>query len=512
MDPHAMLDAAIADALRAAEAGPVTRDASGRRLLTVRGMIPFRTPITSATRSARDAVPAAVAAVVDALAAENRDMESEADPEGGPPSEPEMADPAGVLPCIEGIASSTSVDYYGTDMSRACLEAMAEQFRAGVPLTDTHGSFFEAADWTHVIGMSVDAKVEDADVETPFDKGEKGAVLRTTDMLYDVPVARELVARVDAGQPIGQSIGGWFTDLTVVMGEDADEYDDPERIIVNSVRLDHKAITRMPANPDSKGIGVLRTAIGSELQRRAKHAAQAAEIAALEARDMMQEHVPQPVPVAAPAVSETPEPMQTRAARVDEVPAPCHDGAVTADAHRGAAPGQPHDEAPTEPAMDKLDEILNAVRSQGDRLAALEARSAAPVAPAAAPAVTPLAVDPALEARAVAAEARAKAAEAALTRAMSEPVRTGLAYIPDGGNRAKTALDALVVETRSAGCPTLAAAAEEVRHVLQLSTREFLAEAKRAQNVADADRALHTLLRAAEHDGVITNPFESSWQ
>ena len=53
---------------------------------------------------------------------------------------------------VVGIASSTSVDSYGTEMSRAGLETMAVQFEQGVPLTPRHNGDQGAVEWDEVTG------------------------------------------------------------------------------------------------------------------------------------------------------------------------------------------------------------------------------------------------------------------------------------------------------------------------------------------------------------------------
>ena len=67
-------------------------------------------------------------------------------------------------------------------------------------------------------------------------------------------MSEKLMRRIGRGESIGQSIGGWFTQLQVVQNDDGEV----ERVIVQGVELDHLAITRSPANPDSVGIVNLR--------------------------------------------------------------------------------------------------------------------------------------------------------------------------------------------------------------------------------------------------------------
>jgi hypothetical protein len=80
--------------------------------------------------------------------------------------------------------------------------------------------------------------------------------------LYDDDdVARKLLNRLSAGQEIGQSIGGWFLQVRVI----SDEEDRIERVIVEDVELDHLAITRAPANPDSTGLYTLLSKLDGQL-------------------------------------------------------------------------------------------------------------------------------------------------------------------------------------------------------------------------------------------------------
>jgi hypothetical protein len=68
-----------------------------------------------------------------------------------------------------------------------------------------------------------------------------------TRLYPDHPLTAELLRRVDRGDKIGQSIGGWFTEIRLI----ADEDGEVGRVIVEEVELDHLAATRSPANPDS---------------------------------------------------------------------------------------------------------------------------------------------------------------------------------------------------------------------------------------------------------------------
>ena len=154
---------------------------------------------------------------------------------------------------IQGIASSTSVDSYGTEMSYRCLMGMQDQFQRGVPLLPRHTSRAngQMAEWDEVIGRTYDAELTQTDVMNAVDMSEKQYTLLVQSRLYgEDKLSRELVKRLRRGEPIGQSIGGWFDKVDVIENRDGVI----ERVIVQSVQLDHLAITRAPANPDSIGL------------------------------------------------------------------------------------------------------------------------------------------------------------------------------------------------------------------------------------------------------------------
>lgn len=168
---------------------------------------------------------------------------------------------------IVGIASSTGVDSWGTEMSLNALEGMAEQFRAGatvesrqgVPYAPTHPE----REWHQTVGNTVDAVVRAvATIEDAFDEDEPQYVL---DVWSDIKTSHargaELIAALNEGDPIGQSIGGWFLRLIVT----EDEHGWVDRVIVDEVELDHLAATRTPANGDSTGLMVARDAVAAAI-------------------------------------------------------------------------------------------------------------------------------------------------------------------------------------------------------------------------------------------------------
>ena len=162
---------------------------------------------------------------------------------------------------VQGIASSTSVDWYGTEMTLEALRSMETQFKNGVPYLPSHRDGWNTPEWDKVIGVSIDAQIDRAQVENAAVDGEAQYVLTVDQQLYGVDKAAELVNRLDGGQPIGQSIGGWFTEIQIIYSAtETDYWGDPEieRVLVLNVDLDHNAVTRNPANPDAMGIVVLR--------------------------------------------------------------------------------------------------------------------------------------------------------------------------------------------------------------------------------------------------------------
>lgn len=160
---------------------------------------------------------------------------------------------------LEGIASSTSVDFYGTEMSLQALQGMAKQFSNGVPYIPRHmAGCFHPVEWDGVIGRTIFGDVISSDrVAAAFDASEDQYLLRVVTEIYgDEPKSKALKKRLDRGETIGQSIGGWFTELMFV----TDGEGEIVRTVVMGVELDHLALTRAPANPDSNGISLIRSA------------------------------------------------------------------------------------------------------------------------------------------------------------------------------------------------------------------------------------------------------------
>jgi len=177
------------------------------------------------------------------------DQRAEGDGEEG---EGEESDPFKV----KGTASSTSQDSYGTEMSLEALGGMAEQFTAGVAFAPRHSDLWEPLEWDDIIGITTSGIVEKAVVVNAVDESEQGYIARIEADLYPNELAaQKLSQRLDDGQPIGLSIGGWFIEMRVICDE---ETGDVERIIIDNVRLDHLAVVRRPANPDSNDLSLMR--------------------------------------------------------------------------------------------------------------------------------------------------------------------------------------------------------------------------------------------------------------
>lgn len=174
-----------------------------------------------------------------------------ADPEVRAMPEGDMA-PEGKIR-IRGTASSTSEDWYGTQMSPACLLMMQEQFSKGIGIFPSHGSWMSGLEWDQEMGRSVKAELE----VMPKEGAEECYRLCVESLLSaKMPKCQELAERLEEKQPIGMSIGGWFLEIRYIMDEEEDEI---EAIIVEKVELDHLAITRNPANPDCNDLQVLRS-------------------------------------------------------------------------------------------------------------------------------------------------------------------------------------------------------------------------------------------------------------
>jgi hypothetical protein len=166
--------------------------------------------------------------------------------EGGEESSTTFSEEGDGSILIEGVASSTSVDWHGTEMSLTALHGMAQQFKAGVPYVPGH---YED-EWDQVFGVTVDASVEQGQIANDaLAKGNSaGYLLKVTTALYkEDSRAKRLCSLLSQGATVGCSIGGWFTEMEVITNSE----DEVDRVIINGVELDHLAVTRRPSNPDS---------------------------------------------------------------------------------------------------------------------------------------------------------------------------------------------------------------------------------------------------------------------
>jgi len=451
---------------------------------------------------------------------------------------------------ISGIASSTSVDFYGTEMSLRALKIMAVQMMAsnGVPYVPRHNSADGPMEWDDVIGRTMHAEVVPAErVAKAFNEAESQFMLRVTIRLYgDEPQSKSLMRRIMRGEPIGQSIGGWFTHLQVIQSADGEV----ERVIVQAVDLDHLAVTRGPANPDSIGIVSLRDAlqvsanehsVKMDCLRDAVVDGQSITCSEsdgirLLSRMEVSRHIlaaqnngDGTVTLVLAVADVGDEAEESRSADIaSDASAPidnldnnvgtAHDTGI--DARRSAPtdqfpPTSAHADTPSEEyAMTEQDlqNLQAAVRSAVsdatapliERVDSLEAAARA-VAPteAAVEIVTPSTNDLVLEARKVAdaAIARAKNAEAALVDANKRPLRVGRSVTPSiAGHTGIGAANQLVERSRQSA-PTLAAVAERC---IEAITDAPVPGTKVTR--AQLDAALSGMLCAAETDGIITDP------
>ncbi|NRA04300.1 MAG: hypothetical protein HRU00_17060 [Myxococcales bacterium] len=267
---------------------PTGRTAEGQAYWTIRCRVPFTVPMQSSARSVEggtiqlsaNAVQLDVEASARTSFVDPPERVIDDDGEGilldpTATGEPGTADEEAFgRQLVAGIASSTSVDFYGTEMSLRALKMMAGQMivGGGIPYLPRHNRGMSGPiEWDEIIGRTVHAEVIPVDgdqVRAPHNESETHFLLRATMEIIPIPevvadrdaseiAAASLLKRVKRGEIIGQSIGGWFTQLQILQNEDGDV----ERVIVQGVDLDHLAVTRAPANPDANAITQLRTAI-----------------------------------------------------------------------------------------------------------------------------------------------------------------------------------------------------------------------------------------------------------
>lgn len=444
---------------------------------------------------------------------------------------------------IQGTASSTSVDWYGTEMSLRALQGMADQFRAGVDVTPRHHGWFTPLEWNDVMGRTVMASIERAEVASPSVTTDSGFSLAITGECYEEDaMTAELTKRLSRGQPIGLSIGGWFTEVRYLYDDDGNL----ERIIIECVELDHVAVVRSPANPDCLDLAVMRSVAAVALRSRSVPHAETAP-----STDRAKDHSKDgctgedcpdecacschgdrsasvPTPAAPPAVAASGDEARNRPPVADPSLLDAPDGTRKSDTEAGADAAATTPEAPMDPKL--LEEIIQralagAMVPVTERLTALEARAVPTPTPTPTPEAS-RAAPPAAESAEVIelrrklqdSERAREAAEAAAAASADMPVRMGRGapLLSGTGEFARTELGQLI-ERAKAGAdgrtktPLLAAVANraigsltvEVRTSTLLSRGE--AGMKLRQTCEDAPDLLRSLCMAAEKDGLIGN-------
>jgi len=336
-----------------------------------------------------------------------------------------IAAPAEGIMRLEGVASSTSQDWYGTEMSKGCLEDLGLQFGRGVGVFPSHGSWVSGLGWDDQMGKTVSAELERAAVAAPADATEPGYLLRT---IMDLDLVEEsckkLKNRLERGQEIGLSIGGYFLQIRYIMKPN-DEYE-IERIIVEKLELDHLAVVRNPANPDSMGLRLLRSIPADAFRsKRDAYAARSTDGAPA-------------TPAAAPAAEAPAEEAPVTSEDSAPPPAPPEDAAPSTEEEAAPITTTADDatrSTPTEFSM-TAEQIAELVRNSVN--AALDARAAAAPAAAASSTTTPApAAGETIEQ--VRAKLQAEANRAAnLERAMAHINASGVRSGSAGGRSAPT--------------------------------------------------------------------------
>lgn len=417
--------------------------------------------------------------------------------EGAPPPEEPGEDEDWM---VEGIASSTSQDWYGTEMNKKCLDGMSRQFNKGVALTPRHNGWFDPVEWNDVIGLTVNGVVEKAKVANPADDGEPGYTLTLQAILYkEEELAQALYRRLKKNQPIGLSIGGWFLDLRIITNEE----EEVERIIVQEVLLDHTAVTRMPANPDSMGLKLLRSLADAALSK--IRAVRTAEPPAPPA-------TPEPTPGTQDARSTPEETSNPSGGNTPENLAP----ATPAEHSVNNPPdGGSEEDTMTPEQFAQLTASLNRLQEGQDALSArvekVEQKSTAAPTPAADPPPAARTADPPPAAATETAEQRAARLEKE-----NQALRGRVRALAGGGNRRALVPDHAFApgshEEGSQYRAIVSAAREEGRAIAVCEVSERFANVLSADRYdpkvkrSQLDEALRSLLDAAIADGMITDP------
>jgi hypothetical protein len=504
-------------------------DADGKRFWLVRCRVPF-TYDCPAPFARVDVVATGTEATraIDGVGA------GEAVEPDDKPMSPNVDAPSRSFIIIQGIASSTSVDWYGTEMALSALNKMAEQFRAGVIYAPTHWD----TEWMDIMGESIEAAVERVDrVENAATDLETPYVLKVRVKLYAAnELVQQLAARLDRREKIGQSIGGWFTVVRVI----SDDEGNIERVIVEDVELDHLAVTRKPANPDS-WLVALRSKVEAAIDNSSLRcpwisvSASASAHATSESRSVPQSSSPA-VPLEARHVvdvidegatvlvrfaKEVEEP-DTDEVRVVDVQSDVEqtlsgDNSVVGEMAEDRATGSNAESAGDTMTPEQFEAFMASMSKLGQSVDTLNERVMAlssPAPEAQRAAVSPTVVSApaesdevvALRAQLAVAQQREQTLTQVLDRVAREPARRGVraTQLPEGSQR-KSALGALVQRAKEQGCEAVAA-------VLNEDTIAAATDNKSDRSVLEAN--LFAVLNAALADGLISPPDEraSAWQ
>lgn len=271
---------------------------------------------------------------------------------------------------IGGDASSTSVDWYGTEMSLDCLRGMSEQFKSGVALLPRHRNGWFMLEWDEEIGRTVFSEVHRGEVANAANKDDQQYLLYVeAEPDMEEELSKKLVRKLEKGHKIGWSIGGFFNEVTIIY----DSKGDVDRIIIEQIDLDHLAMTRSPANPDATNVALLRTKLGAARSKMLTAADAPPAPAGLGTRSKAE---PAPAPAAAP-----PAPASAPA------PAPAAPATEASRSTGEGVPGAAAEAENEEVEMDKeLRDMLTGIstnvaglvsnqRSLDERLSKLEGRS-----------------------------------------------------------------------------------------------------------------------------------------
>lgn len=415
---------------------------------------------------------------------------------------------------VEGVASSTGVDWYGTEMALEALESMADQMRAGVAYVPTHWD----SEWMDELGRTVDAEVKQGRVENAAEPGEPQYRLHMrAELDPGMPLVQELVKRAKAGRPVGQSIGGYFTNLRFIeeYGDGGDDY--KLRIVILGVELDHLAATRSPANRDC-WIDSLRSVASPAIEARsaarlAQAAPPATPAAPMETRhvamveedddtirvtftktrppepeegaeaDEDEEEVSADLAAPEPETRTEPEPDALREApRLDTPTDTGHD--TGSDARRGASdlPPEPPATPPTESTTMDDQKILDALTALTEEIRGLRTNPAKPESE-----------QPNVE------EIVQRAVQAALDK---EPAQRRGAVEPEPDAGAQPLLHLYIDRARDIGAERLAAwfaNDQRAERLTDTDTKDF----ERRKRLAAQD--LRAFLSAALEDGVLND-------